>query len=138
MELGLQSLGAYIVGDKNHGTFFSFTSILGLAGEILGGPIMAKMYAFRDQDQRPLGYSFFLSMVCLGTKIFPTLYLTSKTGFIQLSLVMQLFRSNRPTPILTLCSYLGKRSTTACQDLDFVLRYTLRAPYCMHSLPLRG
>ena len=78
MEVGLQSVGAYIVGDTNHATFFSFASMLGLAGEIAGGPIMAKMYAFRDQDQRPLGYCFFLSMVGIEIKKFSNLQLTFK------------------------------------------------------------
>lgn len=64
MEVGLQSLGSYIVGEINHATFFPFASMLGVAGELLGGPIMARVYAFRGQDNQPLGYSFFLSMVC--------------------------------------------------------------------------
>jgi hypothetical protein len=64
LDVGLQSLGSYIVGEAHHGTFFSLSSMLGVAGELLGGPLMAAMYAVRDKSGEPLGYCFLLSAVC--------------------------------------------------------------------------
>ncbi|KAK6066405.1 MFS transporter [Seiridium cupressi] len=47
LEVGLQSLGSYLVGQAHHATFFSFVSVLGVFGEVLGGPVMAGAYAVR-------------------------------------------------------------------------------------------
>lgn len=63
IDVGLQSLGSYIVGEAHYGTFFPLSSMLGVAGELLGGPLMAAMYAFRDRSGEPLGYCFLLSAV---------------------------------------------------------------------------
>ncbi|RDW58289.1 hypothetical protein BP5796_12219 [Coleophoma crateriformis] len=66
LEVGLQSLGSYIVGEAKLATFFSFVSILSVAGELLGGPIMAISYAVRDKDKQPLGLCYLLSAVLFG------------------------------------------------------------------------
>ncbi|KAK9802078.1 putative Major facilitator superfamily (MFS) profile domain-containing protein [Seiridium cardinale] len=66
LEVGLQSLGSYLVGEAHHATFFSFVSVLGVFGELLGGPVMAGVYAVRGQDSLPMGYCFLLSMVLFG------------------------------------------------------------------------
>jgi hypothetical protein len=65
IDVGLQSLGSYIVGEAHYGTFFPLSSMLGVAGELLGGPLMVAMYAFRDRSGQPLGYCFLLSAVWL-------------------------------------------------------------------------
>ena len=64
VDVGLQSLGSYIVGEAHHGTFFPLSSLLGVAGELIGGPLMAALLAVRDQSGKPLGYCFLLSSVC--------------------------------------------------------------------------
>nr|XP_036589095.1 MFS multidrug transporter [Colletotrichum truncatum]KAF6800737.1 MFS multidrug transporter [Colletotrichum truncatum] len=63
LDVGLQSLGSYIVGVAHHGTFFSLSGMLGVAGELLGGPIMAAAYTPRGKDGEPLGYCFLLSTI---------------------------------------------------------------------------
>lgn len=66
LDVGLQSLGAYIVGEAQHATFFPVSGMLGVAGELLGGPLMATTFAVRDEIGGPLGYCFLLSVVCFS------------------------------------------------------------------------
>jgi hypothetical protein len=63
LELGLQALGSHLVGDINQAAFFATASILGVIGELVGGPLMAGAYAIRDRNHHPLGYCFLLSTV---------------------------------------------------------------------------
>lgn len=63
LEPGLQSFGSYIVGKANNATFFTFASLLGVAGELLGSPIMAWSYTIRGADHLPAGFCFLFSAV---------------------------------------------------------------------------
>jgi hypothetical protein len=63
LEVGLQSLGSSLVSEADQAAFFSVASMLGVIGELLGGPAMATIYAIRDTDHHPLGYCFLASVV---------------------------------------------------------------------------
>jgi len=67
LELGLQASGSYLVGDVDQAAFFSTASILGVIGELIGGPLMAGAYAIRDRNRRPLGFCFLFSTVSAGS-----------------------------------------------------------------------
>ncbi|KAF2786835.1 MFS general substrate transporter [Melanomma pulvis-pyrius CBS 109.77] len=74
LEVGLQSLGSYLVGDVDQAAFFSIASMLGVIGELVGGPLMASAYTIRDNHHRPLGYCFLLSTGVFGC-VFASSYL---------------------------------------------------------------
>lgn len=63
LDVGLQSLGAYIVGEAYYGVFFPLSSRFGVANELLGGPVMAALYVIRDTNNTPSGYCFLQSVV---------------------------------------------------------------------------